>query len=1239
MSSGSIMLPSWLAKIFSVLMGQVWPKGPEGDHVTAGAYFADTRARLDGLLNEFASSTNTLLEGFSGEAAEQYAAFMKSLHGAMPQLSEASTALEKLNKNMFAMIRSAKIMMIGQAILMIQMMQDLADTLWGAAAIPALEAALEKTMFDIATQLLKDISKAAGEAAAAQTGLDTAVQTFDHLKYGTPWNWKETVESAGLGAAGAVVGSVLGLGAIKALGHDLANSLGSHIIQGALNGAILGELSDVINGGGGDMALMVGAGALGGGLGHHFAGGGGKDDTVKDNLDGLHIQTLDFNDDHNDGQVGDQTSGVVNNSDDNSHNESDDESDNESDDESDNGHRDAESSGHNGEASDDHDESHSDYRPSTAGTAPDSGEQDDDETGGRVIDGDSQENLTLSSGRPAKTPTDNEYSASGSTVSREPTLRISSGARPAARGTQRASGSSNGRANDVEQHEALSYVEPPETHKSENNDSSDELAPAKGVTVQNNRATNGADEKNTIGLTANNPQSLRTSGSASNSHPSDLVTHETNGNQRDTTTVYRQTPEAAQGLPGFEAVGRQTQTTDHLESQAPAPAPRAQRPSLTVLTGKPVSPIERPSSIVSSSEPVSPLSTISPIERSTSAVSRIEPVSPLSPIERPTSIVSNPEQLVSGGGHAVTPPPVQDVRTEAPQPEQLVSSGGQGDRSLPIHQVSSGPATIADSPAPHIEPQATVSSHDNQPSGSGLAPLRSSGPAVLHDPAPEATRSPGTAQDQHQNIEQLVPGPPGGTSHDLNQPTDSPAFDGRPSGAVSKGTDLAGDEGPVTKQPDNPDPEVANTENQTPQVRTPQVHPSEPPAESRVTPLPDRESSSPSTTPDPETEDQTRQTHLTSAPSELDDEHDDDLRAQSQSHPQDSTGAAPKPKETVGGAPVRPGAASHSDDREPGSDRDPDIRQDTEQDAEHDQPSVARPSTESADTSTSPRAPKVSTESSGGDGKSSGVDRAPDPNAAPIQEVRREPRPETHDEKPQRLPAQNGSKVEGDAHQVEHYDESPWQKSTFSPVGANAACVEAVLLGLRRRATRGGTRRPVSPRSGQSSAPRRKSSPSIRPRRSATSAEPARNRTVLSAYPAASDAIGEWIKSGMSGILETVEVLFIEGAEVPVKHKFADRMVVLRDADRADAPGLYYTADEWQAFILGVKEGEFDDMAGRTQAADGAQRVIALRDSKDPNGPKLILAIEAWAELLLTIKAGERELPADMRELLDGRLH
>jgi hypothetical protein len=65
----------------------------------------------------------------------------------------------------------------------------------------------------------------------------------------------------------------------------------------------------------------------------------------------------------------------------------------------------------------------------------------------------------------------------------------------------------------------------------------------------------------------------------------------------------------------------------------------------------------------------------------------------------------------------------------------------------------------------------------------------------------------------------------------------------------------------------------------------------------------------------------------------------------------------------------------------------------------------------------------------------------------------------------------------------------------------------------------------------------------------------------------------------VSGIIESAKVLFVDGADVPVAHKHDDHMVVLRDADDPDGDALYYTPNEWQAFILGVKDGEFDDLA------------------------------------------------------------
>lgn len=58
----------------------------------------------------------------------------------------------------------------------------------------------------------------------------------------------------------------------------------------------------------------------------------------------------------------------------------------------------------------------------------------------------------------------------------------------------------------------------------------------------------------------------------------------------------------------------------------------------------------------------------------------------------------------------------------------------------------------------------------------------------------------------------------------------------------------------------------------------------------------------------------------------------------------------------------------------------------------------------------------------------------------------------------------------------------------------------------------------------------------------------------------------------------SVVIKFVDGKDVPVKHKYADRMVVMSDSGNPEGPSLYYTPAEWEAFVLGVKDGEFDDM-------------------------------------------------------------
>lgn len=124
----------------------------------------------------------------------------------------------------------------------------------------------------------------------------------------------------------------------------------------------------------------------------------------------------------------------------------------------------------------------------------------------------------------------------------------------------------------------------------------------------------------------------------------------------------------------------------------------------------------------------------------------------------------------------------------------------------------------------------------------------------------------------------------------------------------------------------------------------------------------------------------------------------------------------------------------------------------------------------------------------------------------------------------------------------------------------------------------------------------------------------------------------------MSEVSRSVEAVFVDGADVPVQHKYADRMVALRCPQRPEGDALYFTPDEWQAFVLGVMDDEFDGLAQMYAAPQDGERIVAIRDSKDPDGPKLYLSADAWGRMLGEVKQGMWQLTDDMREMLEDRL-
>ncbi|MGH3327853.1 MAG: DUF397 domain-containing protein [Streptomycetales bacterium] len=55
-----------------------------------------------------------------------------------------------------------------------------------------------------------------------------------------------------------------------------------------------------------------------------------------------------------------------------------------------------------------------------------------------------------------------------------------------------------------------------------------------------------------------------------------------------------------------------------------------------------------------------------------------------------------------------------------------------------------------------------------------------------------------------------------------------------------------------------------------------------------------------------------------------------------------------------------------------------------------------------------------------------------------------------------------------------------------------------------------------------------------------------------------------------------LEVMVVDGREVGPRHKQAETLIAVRDPKKPDGPTLFFTPAEWEAFIAGVKDGEFD---------------------------------------------------------------
>ncbi len=77
---------------------------------------------------------------------------------------------------------------------------------------------------------------------------------------------------------------------------------------------------------------------------------------------------------------------------------------------------------------------------------------------------------------------------------------------------------------------------------------------------------------------------------------------------------------------------------------------------------------------------------------------------------------------------------------------------------------------------------------------------------------------------------------------------------------------------------------------------------------------------------------------------------------------------------------------------------------------------------------------------------------------------------------------------------------------------------------------------------------------------------PARGSTLAGAWHTSSHSRGE----------DCVEVTVTTDTSAWPHKADAEKLYLMRDAKKPDGPVLAFTPAEWEAFVLGVKDGEFD---------------------------------------------------------------
>jgi hypothetical protein len=220
----SITIPPELAWLSDVLAGQNWPASNEDGLRAIGDAWYEAASGFNGLLDPVEKVSGQVSESISGNIAGQFTEFMAGLTQSLPQFADTANSIGDMMYEAFLNVQYAKLMILVMMFWAAEQIIELAQTIWGLALIPAIEAVARITISAIAKQLLKSVLT----CVVSTVGADAAIQGLQFaLGERHEWNTQSTLEWLEMGGLAGVVGGLFHIGG-DMLAPDFAKSLLGH---------------------------------------------------------------------------------------------------------------------------------------------------------------------------------------------------------------------------------------------------------------------------------------------------------------------------------------------------------------------------------------------------------------------------------------------------------------------------------------------------------------------------------------------------------------------------------------------------------------------------------------------------------------------------------------------------------------------------------------------------------------------------------------------------------------------------------------------------------------------------------------------------------------------------------------------------------------------------------------------------------------------------------------------------